>query len=304
MKYSLNWCNIYDNEGLSLPTKHCVWHEPSFMRSVAAMHQIVPYQLQVCKGEELIAILPLYEKRKFGLKALIAPVGTYYQGISIYHPPQTSGPRMLLDSLAITERIAKSITKKYHRVNIRLSPDNSDVRGFTWNSFKAKPLYTFSLNNEGEQYIMPEERRYLRRAEKNGMSFEEGYDPDLFMELQSKLDKRKGHTMGVSYPLLRRYFDSLNGGGLLRQYNSFFEGKAVSSSISLTNGKEIIYTLYWATELKFMNQGAAAFHCQKSFEELPDGIHTMDMCGANIQDVARFKAALGMQLGIFFEIHR
>lgn len=302
MRYKVLFCDISAEEGMTLPSRYGLWHDPFFMRTVGELHGVLPYQIQVYKGEELIGIMPVYERRRMGLKALVAPVGTYYQGLSTFFLPQTSTQRMLLDTITISERIAKFLTDNYRRVNIRLNPGNTDVRGFTWNGINARPLYTFSQYRDEEPFVMPEQRRYLRKAEKEGLVLKEAYDLDSFLRLQEDLDKRKDHDMGISYEALGVYLDALHEKGMIKQVNVYQEDEIILSAIMLWGGNEIIYTLYIAGSEASYALGASALQNRMTLSLLPEEITISDFCGANIRDVARFKGAMGLSLSVFYQL--
>lgn len=302
MKYRVLFCDIKAEEGQTLPSRYSLWHDPFFMRTVADMHGILPYQIQVYKSEELVGIMPVYERRRMGVKALVAPVGTYYQGLSTFFLPQTSSPRVLLDTITICERIAGFLTDNYRRVNIRLNPGNTDVRGFTWNGLKARPLYTFSQYRGEEPFVLPEERRYLRKAENAGLILKEGYDLDSFLRLQEDLDKRKGHNLGIGYDTLGSYIDALHGKGMIKQFNVYHEDRIILAAILLWGGNEIIYTLYIAGDEASLPLGASALQNRMTLSLLPEEITISDFCGANIRDVARFKGAMGLSLSVFYQL--
>lgn len=302
MKYKIEFCDVFEDEGKNLPALYSAWHDPFFMRTVAEMHSVIPYQIQVYKSEELIGIMPVYERRRMGAKALVAPVGTYYQGLSTFFLPQTSQPRMTLDTITISERIAEFLTENYRRVNIRLNPGNVDVRGFTWHGVKARPLYTFSQYRDAEPFVLPEERRYLRKAERAGLELKEEYDLESFLALQKDLDTRKGHKMGVSYEKLGRYLDALYEKGMIKQFNVYQEDEIILAAIMFWGGNEIIYTLYIAGSEASLPLGASALQNRMTLSLLPEEITISDFCGANIRDVARFKAAMGLSLSVFYQL--
>ncbi|MDD3535002.1 MAG: hypothetical protein PHC50_02515 [Candidatus Cloacimonetes bacterium] len=278
------------------------WYNPLYMQYLGELHEIKPLLLRVYKGEELIALLPLFERKKLGMKALVCPVGGYYQGIHLFMDPNTSSPRVLLDNLAISERIAQFLNKEYSRINFKLLPDNTDVRGFTWNKYSARPMYTFRHDLSQNLHILQDEKKSLRKAAAAGLSLVEHFDPDPYFRMQAELDKRKNHSFGVSFESLARYFEKLHAADLLKQYNVMQGDKILSSNIIYSDAGKAVYTVFMASEPEGLKLGAATFHSIELLSQLPPSCRIFDYCGANVQDVARFKAALGLQLQVFFNL--
>jgi hypothetical protein len=302
MNYRCKLVDILAEGTRQLGVPYSFWHNPQFMAAIAELHGVPAFQLQVFKGDELFAILPVYERSRMGIKALVAPLGAYYQGICIDHSNNAGAARKLLDTLAVCTQIAGFLAKRYKRIHFKLNPENKDVRGFTWNGFKAAPLYTFRKVLSKDLPTLPDERKKYRLAQKMEMQLCEQFAPDEFIRLQRDLDKRKKHRLGVSYSALQRFIEQLFAAGLLKQFNVIWENQVVSSNIMLFSDDEQAYTLFQATSEDAMRKGAATFHSLELLRHLPEDLKVFDYCGANVQEVARFKAALGLDLETFYSI--
>jgi len=294
----------FDTTSLKLESTsgHDFWYNPHFMQAISTMHEVKALLLRAYKGDELVAILPLYERRKFSLKSLICPVGAYYQGLHTFFPPHTSRTRVLLDTCSIAADIAAFLNSRYPKIKFKLHPDNLDVRGFTWNKLKAIPLYTFVHDTGEELRLLPDEKKSLKKAHTEGMVIKEDFDPDSFFTLQSALDKRKNHSLGVSYAGLKAFMEYLHTQNLLRQFNVIQGTEVVSTNILYYDGGKIAYSVFKASKPEAMKRGAATLHSVSLVDQMPQGCLQLDFCGANIPDIARFKAALGLSLKVFYQI--
>lgn len=302
MTYSLKLIDVREGQTRRIGAQYGFWHNPAFMEAIATLHNVNPLQLQVFKGEELFSILPLYERSKMGIKGIVAPVGAYYQGFSFAYEDNVHPARKLLDTCAVCAETARFLAGRYRKLHMRLNPDNEDVRSFTWNGFKTAPLYTFRMRVVDEIQPLADERKKLRTAQKLGMVLEERFDSEVFIRLQSDLDQRKNHKLGVSYSALQSFLEKLFSVGLLKQFNVVWEDRRVSSNILLHDGGRVAYTLLQATAEDALKKGAATFHSLSLLKCLPAGSEMLDYCGANVQEVARFKAALGLELKHFYQI--
>lgn len=302
MKYRIELLDIPSEGGKKLQSRYSYWHDPEFMAALADMHSLRGMQLQVHKGEELLAILPLYERRKMGLKALVTPTGTYYQGICFAFEEALHPSRVILETTAICNEIASFLADKYKWINFRLNPDNVDVRGFSWAGYKAATLYTFRQFIGSQLCILPDQRRKMQQAEDLGMKLVEDFNPDAFLRLQKDLEERKQHHLGIPHPRLKDFYIRLHEKGLLKQFNIYQDSEVVSSNILYSDQGEVAYTVNLATALQAMRQGAAVYHSLALAAHLPENTKLLDFCGANIKEVARFKAALGLDLQSFYHI--
>ncbi len=302
MRYQIELLEIDSGKAHKLPGRYSYWHDPVFMAALAELHSVCALQLQVFKGEELLAILPLYERRKLGLKALVAPSGTYYQGISFAFEENCHPSRVAIDSTAICGEIAEFLAERYKRINFRLNPDNADTRGFGWAGYKVKVLYTYRQFIGSELCILADERKKMRQAESLDLELMEDFNLDAFFRLQKDLEARKQHHLGIPHSKLKQFFTRLYDQGLLKQFNIYQDSEVVSSNILYTDGGEVAYTVNLATAPEAMRDGAAIYHSLALADHLPKETRILDFCGANIKEVARFKAALGLDLQSFYHI--
>ena len=279
------------------------WLNPFLMHSVAEMSGTETLQLLCFKGETLMAAMPLYERTAMRIKRLIAPVGAYYQGISFFNPKSGSSNRQLLDELHICEQIARFLKGRYLKISFNLNPDNYDVRGFTWSGLKAKPLYTFIHRLPKPVSPLRDERSKIKRAQAENYSFTEEFYPEQFIEMQKNLLQRKRYDTGITYARLLAWIKTLHQDGLLMQFNLKRGDRIISANIVLGDDGDTAYTVLRATCSEGLKTGASSLHSVLLIQALKDRYCQLDFCGANLPEVARFKAAFGFELKLFFQIH-
>lgn len=282
-----------------------LWVHPDFLAAVAELHQAEVYQLACHKGEQLVALLPVFEKKNFGLRRLISPVSAYYQGLWFNWEEGRDANRNLLDELHISGVISEYLLKRYQRIQLNLAPHNYDVRGFTWSGLKALPLYTFVQDLAEPSNPIKDERKKLRLAEKQGYVLEERFAPEEFIRLLRELHTRKHQHFGVPYPDLQNWMTQLQTKGLLTQFNLLQAQEIVSSNIVLKSSTTVTaYTIMRSTRPDDLKSGASALHSQLLTDMLKPEFALLDFCGANNPEVGRFKAAMGFQLQVFFQLRK
>lgn len=291
-----------DSGDRALPAQTSLWSHPVLMTEAARLQDLEPKLLVVYKSQFRAAELPLYERRRLGTVSLQPASGSYYQGLRFWHQKETSPPRRLLDELQISSQIAVWLKDRYRKLLFNLSPENYDTRGFTWNKLRALPLYTFIHNLNEDIYPLRDEREKLRRADQRAYSFERGLDIDAFLDLNDAMFQRKGHHAYNSQDQMRTYIANLHKAGLLEQYNVCLDGQVVSTNILLTGSDGRAYTVLRASRKEELPWGVSLWHTHMLIKTLKDHFVQLDLCGANVADVARFKAAMGLSLKVFFRI--
>ncbi|HOQ82926.1 MAG TPA: hypothetical protein PL080_03580 [Candidatus Syntrophosphaera thermopropionivorans] len=289
-------------EGLS----YCpLWINPDFMLAVQNLHNCEAKQLVCYKGDEIKAVMPLYEKKKLGISYLICPTSSYYQGLWFYNLGKKGENRRLLDELNISSDIAIWLKAHYKKMKFKLMPENYDVRGFTWKNYKAKPLYTFSYDFQEPLKLLYDEKTKLSKASIYNYQLDEQFLPAEFIHLLKILYQRLNKDLGLAYSAFQKWMEDLYQHQLLSQFNLRREGKVVSSSLVL-GGKEDdrAYLIMLSTLPEEMKNGASVVHYLTFIESLRGRFDKIDFCGGNNPDVARFKAAMGFKLELFFIIEK
>jgi hypothetical protein len=287
------------DRGLSLP----VWVHPDFLLAAAELQDVQTYHLVCRKGEQIVALMPLYEKSKFGIKRLINPVCAYYQGLWFFWQENRQPNRVLLDELNLSHEIALFLKKHYTKGCFNLIPQNQDIRGFSWAGFRAKPLYTFEQVLNEPMQIIKDEKEKLKRALNQDYTFVEKFDPDVFISMLKELHNRKEQKFRLSYSAFGLWMKQLHEAGLLIQDNLMQGERIVSSNLVLAaTGETTAYTIMRCTDQAGLRSGASILHSVKLIESLQHRFTKLDFCGGNNPEVARFKAALGLKLRLFFQI--
>lgn len=150
--------------------------------------------------------------------------------------------------------------------------------------------------------MLPDEKKKLRKAEAAGFELIEAFDPDAYIRLQAELDARKKKSLGVDLQHFAKFFERLHELKLLKQFNLIQAGQIVSTNILFYDGRHLAYTVFMASEPEAMRWGAATYHSVELISKLPAQCRMLDYCGANVPEVARFKAALGLKLQVFYRL--
>jgi len=251
-----------------------------------------------------MAILPIYEKSLLSYRAIISPSSAYYNGLNLYLEDNSNPARRLLDTLQIMQSMAVFINSRYQRVHFNLEPDVMDVRGFTWNKLKARPYYTFQHDFSAPLRPLPDEKKKATTARSQNYLFKENLDVESFIRLFSDLYKKKHKSLGFSRDAFATFISCLYEQDLLKQFNIYRDDKIACSNMLYYSPAGTMYAVFRATDEKEMKWGANTMLTQELLSHVAPYVHRIDFCGANVPEVARFKAAEGLQLQVFFQVYR
>ncbi|PKN78033.1 MAG: hypothetical protein CVU48_09640 [Candidatus Cloacimonetes bacterium HGW-Cloacimonetes-1] len=302
----MNFCiRLFDpDQSPQSSTQVPIWTNPIWMKGLAEVHNCRAYHLVCFQNEHVVALMPIYEKTILGLSKCYSPVLGYYQPICFYFDPPKYPNRALLNKLEIKSEIALFLQKRYHRLGINLHFQNHDVRGFTWNKkISAKPLYTFQHELNRDVEIFSEQKTNLRKALRCDYTSGYGFDPERFIDLTIKMFSRKNHPFSIPAARLKKFLILQEQAGNIRQFNLYLENRIVSANLLLCDSTDTVYSILRATEADDLKSGISVLHSHLLVEQLRDQYRLLDWCGANSQGPARFKAALGFDLKVFFHVY-
>ena len=290
-----------DRQGL--PARLPVWANPVFLQAVAELQQAEARLLVLRKGEQVVALMPLFEKKQLGMRRLFCPMSAYYQGLWFFWQEGREAGRNLLDELKASSEAASYLRSRYKRAQFNLAPHNLDVRGFTWAGYQARPFYTFTQELSEPMSMLKDERKKIKMAGEQGYSLDERFLPEVFIGMFKDLYHRKNKELGLSYGRFQKWMERLHGEGLLAQFNLLRDEKVVSTNLLLGGPDDDTgYSILRSSLPDEMKHGASALHSVLLVERLADRFARLDFCGGNTPEVARFKAALGFRLRQFFKI--
>ncbi len=279
-----------------------IWCNPQWMNQISELYQIKPCILVCEMNEQPAGYLPMYEKSRYLLRKIYSPVLAYYNPL-IFHLEEKKCPnRNLLLEKEMSQQIGKYLRKNYSAVSLNLQPRYMDVRGFSAAGYRIDVLYTYLINLEKEIIFFKNEMTSLRKAQKAGYRFGEGFSPEAALTLIYGVYQRKRHPFDADKAKLLKTIENLYQANLMRQYNLYAKDKIISSIFLLLNGQNV-YAWLMGTEASALKNGAAIMLFWDLFHHLQDKYKTLDLCGGNSTGPSRVKAAVGAELMPFYRVH-
>lgn len=306
MKLIAKSCKIADFPNKDLITN--TFLRPEFLQLLTTHfgYDIKYLYVKNAQLDEIVAVAILIEKKKFGVPYLIIPQFLYYQPIEIYTAPRKNSNENQLQDIEIFQEISAYLSKYFFQINMNLPPEISDIRGFAWSGLKAKPLYTyrFTLNNYSSENLFRKQRASLRKAQNLNYSFNQDINIERYFELVKATRKRQKWNFKIKDEKLANFIADLLELDFIKQFNiSTPDGIIVSTMFCLLDKpNKTTYAWLTTTAINELSNGVSTLLFHSINEYLKQDYEIFDLCGANTNTIARFKASLGAELQVFYNI--
>lgn len=256
--------------------------------------------------DEIVAITLSFEKKILGIPSLTNPKILYYQPIELFVSERKNHNENQLQELEIYKKISEYYNKYYFKVEKNLSPEIEDVRGFVWSGMSATPFYTYrlNLNNYTPDNFFRKQRASLRKAQKLAYEFNQDVDIESFLRLVKGTKDRQDWNFDYNNKILYEYIKELIELGLVQQFSiTNQEGIVVSTMFCLMDKiNKISYAWFTSTDVNELSNGVSTLLFHSISIYLQNEYDIFDLCGANTETIARFKASMGAQLKVFYRI--
>lgn len=170
-------------------------------------------------GNEIIGSLPLFIKKKKGIRYITIPFRSQHHGPWIkYSENMSNAKRISRENIVMTDLIdqLEKYAKKEHILffNQCFSPNVTNWLSFYWNSYKQTTLYTYRIEkiNNPEEVLkrMESGKRYnIRNAIRSGIVIKEDLPINDFYFFHKKVVEKKGKRIKYSFDMLKSYYDGL-----------------------------------------------------------------------------------------------
>ena len=280
------------------------WAEPALLSSFAKRDEVIFYYLVASEHDNIKAIMPVFEKRKFGLRYLIQPYEYYYTPIDFFIEEKQSLFRKQNHELMILKEYAIFLKKEYFKFKLHLDPSIRDIRAFKRTGFRVEPLYTYTkIIKEYESSGLPKEtKRLLQNKAKKELYIKENWDLEIYKALSiSMLNKKNRPLRQVE----KNYLDFLNDlydKGFCTKY-IVYKGEEALVYLILLKDKinKYLYAFYSAMSENGKKIGANIFCFDYILSHHYD-FEILDFTGANNENIAFFKSQFNCELVNYYRI--
>lgn len=285
----------------------CIYDQPFWLDAVCGKDNWDVFLVE--KGDEIIAALPYFTKKKMGLRYITMPQLTQHNGIYIKYPENLSYEKKLDFEYSVLSDIAVQIGSVKHEYYLQcFSPEVQNWQPFYWNGFSQETLYTFYLDcSVGYEEILKNMssglRRDIKKAEKEAIITETD-DLDLFYKINSMSFGRQGMENPLSRELIQAVYDVGKENDCIKVLIANDEqGNTHCVGLYIFDNNNV-YELCLGTDPKFRNKNFKSLLTAKAIEFACQTGRNFDFEGSMIEGIAKYNKRYGAKMLPYYRVKK
>jgi len=273
------------------------------------------YLLIGMKGEKVIGLFPIFYKKKGPLRMVFSPpqkTGIPYMGPVLIGYDKLKQEKKESLTIDFYTKVDKFIHDNFkpHYTYFKFPPGLIDCRPFKWLGYQANPVYSYLLDisiglSNLKSNLSIQARRNVKKAEKDGMSFELGSMEELeilygmlygrYTEQEREIPISKDYLLDVVF---NRFFPENLKVFVIRHRDN----EIVSGGVKLCYKDRVID---WIGQPKTTIRTANDYlHWCVMKWGVEHKLHYYEIIGAGTQSICQFKSKFNPSLEIYFELKK
>jgi len=257
-----------------------------------------PQYVVVTARETPVLRAALARKRRWGQEFLLTPASAAYAGWAEAFPDDLAPERREARRIEVADELAAWCEDHAAWTRIVLPPEMIDARAFIWRGWRAEVRYTYrtSAADDAATAMHENARRQVKKAARLTVACPEGVE--AVRALAAVIEptfRRQGEPLPTPAAAWRAYLDALVGLPSVRIVAAF-DGETPHAAMALGFDTHRAYELLAGTSEEGLASGASALVMQAAMREAAACVGELDLAGANIPSIARFKRGFGGRL--------
>lgn len=308
-----NEIGFWDNY-ITRSSNGTIFHKFEWLKAAEEHSKMKLLPVAVSKGNHIVCLLPLFQKKKYGFKILLSPPNTCaipYLGpiLNIPSSNRYNFEQTYIDSIDEIMLFAeKSIGFDYLR--LVHTPDIIDMRPYFWKNYYVQPNYTYTFdltakNEELYNSFHSSTKNAIKKALDNKdivISRDTKYTRDILSLVRQRYAAQKR-----KFKVSDRYFDTIMSSSLSENIESIaiiHKDRTIAGDITLTD-QHNAYAWIGSVSREDNFPGVGELVLWEEIKELTGrGFTTYDFVGANTKHIRKHKAKYGAQLVDYFVVHK
>lgn len=277
-------------------------------RWLTAVAEIMACEIKIAavfNGDYLVGGVPVRVSRRFGLPVAAGLPLTPTNSCLVAPTFTACLAKATSRLLAITEALARFLQTQYAYVILTQDSAFLDIRAFNWLDWQPQVLYTYHIEMAKADLtdLSSTVRKNIRHAEKAGVTSEVSRD---FRQAHAPLAStfsRQGIHLPLNAEQLAAFGERFKEDLILLLARSSAGQLIASEIILLDRPRKIAYRFLAGFDVDSGIRGVPAFLQWQSLRHcLELGLEILDQTGADIKEVAAFKAELGGRLVPYYQV--
>jgi hypothetical protein len=291
-----------------------IFHRLEWLKAAADHSHMKLMPVAVAKGKDIVCLMPLFFKKKFGLRILLSPpnrCGISYMG-PVLNIPSSDRYKYEWTYISILDEIIHFAEKEigFDYFRIIHTPAIKDMRPYVWKGYSFIPKYTYIVDlSKGYDTIhsafSKAARNKLRKVpDNNHVSILRGpQHADAILSLAEE----RSHDQGIKFRIHAGYIQKLVESSFAANIESvaaMHEGKTIAGSIDLIDGKNV-YAWIGSASKEEIVPGVGELILREKIKDFHNrGFTSLDLVDANIRRLCRHKSRYGADLVNYFEVYK
>lgn len=273
-------------------SSHCLFQEPWWLDAVAPGAWV---SLEVRRGQELAARMPIVLRRKYGFRIIRQPPLTPTLGPWI-GPGGGSVAKQLSEQKKLFNELIDQLPRwDYFQVNFNHRISN--WLPFYWRGFEQTTLYTYILQDTSKldriwRGLQESVRRNIRSAEKQ-LSIRTDLPVSAFLDLAELTFARQGQNLPFKRSLFCRIDEACAVRGARQVFFAEDAERRLHAAIYLVIDSEYVYYLLGGADPQLRSSGAQNLLFWEAIKFASETGRRFDFEGSMIEPIERVFRAFG-----------
>jgi hypothetical protein len=294
-----------------------VFHTSKWLETICKYDNFTLEMLGGYKGQKLVGIFPIFIKKGKWINSAFSPPPislTPYGGplFDIKNTNQDKRESLQFSFIHAVDRYLSG--EKINHMNFITTFPFEDVRLFMWHRYAASPKYTYIANlitskDTLWQTLGKNKRSKIRKGQENKSITIKSLSPsgefiDMFWDLWEKTHKRSNIKVPLIKKLLKDIIFMLYPDNLAILAGYYESEIAAINLYPHSNNKRIHYWL-GASDSNFWKYHVPDLLQWRGIQfAIENGFATMDLVGANVPSIAKFKVGFNPVVKVYYQIEK
>jgi lipid II:glycine glycyltransferase (peptidoglycan interpeptide bridge formation enzyme) len=249
------------------------------------------------KGGQIVASMPYYVRRFFGLKIITMPKLTQNMGPYIKYPPGQKYYKTLSWDKKITEELISQFpATDFFQQNFHHSIQN--WLPFYWHDFQQTTSYTYLIENTSPKSLLQNcetdiRRRRRRKAKKAGIKVIETQDVESFYKLNKKTFARKDRKIPYSLQFFKKVFIACHKHNACKIILAVNSNETIVAGGFFVEDYNTVYYLMGGIDPEYKDLGAMDLLLHNYIVETLDRGKNFDFEGSMIESIEKYFRSFG-----------